>query len=54
MYGLNSSDGHDAVRDHETQNEILIECVLDMIVEGFLDKETATQYLSQRFSEANS
>jgi len=49
-----SSDGHDVVRDRETRDEILIECVLDMIVEGFLDKETATQYLSQRFSEANS
>ena len=46
-----SSDRHDVVRDRETRDEILIECVLDMIVEGFLDKETATQYLSQQFSE---
>lgn len=46
-----SSDGHGVGHDREMRNEILIECVLDLTLEGLLDKETATQYLSQQFSE---
>ena len=48
------SDGHEVGQDRAMRNEILIECVLDMAVEGIIDKETATQYLSQRFRELGS
>lgn len=49
-----SGDGHRAGHDQEMRNEILIECVLDLTLEGPLDKETVTQYLSQRFRELDS
>lgn len=49
-----SSNVHEVGQDRAVRNEILIECVLNMTVEGIIDKETATSYLSQRFRELGS
>mgnify|MGYP000639047981 FL=1 len=49
-----SSDVYEVGQNRAMRKEIVIECVLDMTVEGFIDKETATQYLSHRFGESNS
>ena len=44
-------DGHRAAQDCELRNEILLECTFDLVLEGIIDKETAVQYLSQKFRE---
>ena len=49
-----SSSVYELGQDRAVRNEILIECVLNMTVEGIIDKETATSYLSQRFRELGS
>lgn len=49
-----SSDGHEVGQNRTMRKKVVIECVLDMTVEEFIDKETATQYLSHRFRELGS
>lgn len=43
--------GHRTAQDRELRNEILLECVFDLVVEGIIDKEPAIRYLSQQFRE---
>lgn len=43
--------GHRAAQDREYRNEILLECVFDLVLEGIVDKEPAIRYLSQQFRE---
>jgi hypothetical protein len=43
-------EGHIGVQDEELRNEILLECILDLMKEGLINKEAAHQYLSKKLS----